>query len=158
MARKIQNNRAGTRSVNRSANRTARSNNNPEGRNQFSGGFRDIARDRPVATAAAAAGAVAAGVFLWSKRSQISEQLSHISDQIGEWSENREFETVGADSSYSGSSGTGSKGDFGSSGDFIAGTGTPSGTIRSGRTTSGSTRRGTGTKSSGASTSGRKLP
>ena len=57
-------------------------NNNPTGRNQYSGGWMDIARDRPIAAAAAAAGAVGAGVFLWSKRNQISDQLSNLSDQI----------------------------------------------------------------------------
>ena len=58
-------------------------------RNQSSDwGMMDMVRDRPVAAAAAAAGAAAAGLFLWSKRSQISNQLSHLSDQIGEWTEN----------------------------------------------------------------------
>ena len=47
----------------------------------------DMARDRPVAAAAATVGAAAAGLFLWSKRAQISEQLSSLSNQIGEWRE-----------------------------------------------------------------------
>ena len=47
----------------------------------------DIARDRPVAAAAVAAGAAAAGLFLWSKRAQISDQLSSLSDQIGDWTQ-----------------------------------------------------------------------
>ena len=55
-------------------------------------GFRsdvmDLAQDRPIATAAAAAAAVGAGVFLWSRRTQISNQLSDLSDQITEWAEN----------------------------------------------------------------------
>ena len=51
------------------------------------GGVMDMARERPVAAAAAAAGAVAASVFLWSKRSQISDQISHLSEQIGEWTD-----------------------------------------------------------------------
>jgi hypothetical protein len=51
-----------------------------------SNGVLDMARERPVAAVAAAAGAAAAGLFLWSKRTQISEQLGQISDQIGEWS------------------------------------------------------------------------
>jgi len=42
-------------------------NNNPSGRNQYSGGVMDMVRERPVAAAAAAAGAAAAGLFLWSK-------------------------------------------------------------------------------------------
>lgn len=52
------------------------------------GGVMEIARDRPMAAAAVAAGAAAAGLFLWSKRSQISNKLSNISDQIGEWTDN----------------------------------------------------------------------
>jgi len=64
-------------------------NNNPQGRNQYSDwGVMEMARERPIAAAAAAAGAAAAGLFLWSKRSQISQQLSNLSDQIGEWTEN----------------------------------------------------------------------
>ena len=61
-------------------------NNNPSGHNQYSTwGVMDMARERPIAAAAAAAGAAAAGLFLWSKRAQISEQLTNLSDQIGEW-------------------------------------------------------------------------
>ena len=48
----------------------------------------DTARDRPLATAAVAAAAVGAGVFLWSRRNQISNQISQLSDQISEWSQN----------------------------------------------------------------------
>jgi hypothetical protein len=63
-------------------------NNNRTGRNQYSDwGVMDMARERPFAAAAAAAGAAAAGLFLWSRRAQISEQLSGLSDQIGQWSE-----------------------------------------------------------------------
>ena len=54
----------------------------------WSGGVMDVARERPIAAAAVAAGAAAAGLFLWSKRSQISQQLSNLSDQISEWTEN----------------------------------------------------------------------
>jgi hypothetical protein len=71
----------------RSSNRGGR-NNNPTGRNQYSDwGVMELARERPLAAAAAAAGAAAAGLFLWSKRAQISGQLSGLSDQIGEWTE-----------------------------------------------------------------------
>ena len=74
--------RGGNRGGNRSKNR----NNNPEGRNQYSG-LSGTVRANPIATAAAVGGAVAAGVFLWSRRNQISEQLAGLSDQIGEWRE-----------------------------------------------------------------------
>jgi hypothetical protein len=47
----------------------------------------EAAKDNPVKTAAAAAGAVAAGVFLWSKRNEISDQISRLSDQITDWAE-----------------------------------------------------------------------
>ena len=63
-------------------------NNNPSGRNQYSGGVMDLARERPLAAAAVTAGAAAAGLFLWSKRTQISDQLSNLSDQMSEWSQN----------------------------------------------------------------------
>lgn len=64
-------------------------NNNPSGRNQYSDwGMIDMVRERPVAAAAAAAGAAAAGLFLWSKRTQISNQLSSLSEQVGEWTQN----------------------------------------------------------------------
>lgn len=72
-----------------SSNRRGTKNNNPEGRNQYSDwGVMEMARERPMAAAAAAAGAAAAGLFLWSKRSQISQQISNLSDQIGEWTDN----------------------------------------------------------------------
>ena len=61
-------------------NRRGSKNNNPEGKNQYS-------YERPFTTAAAAAAAVGAGVFLWSRRNQISEQLANLSDQINEWRE-----------------------------------------------------------------------
>jgi hypothetical protein len=59
----------------------------------------DTARENPIATAAAVGGAVAAGVFLWSRRNQISDQISQLSDQIGEWrsgSMNSDYEMAGA--------------------------------------------------------------
>ena len=76
----------------RSSNRRGR-NNNPSGRNQYSSdwGVTELVRQRPFAAAAAAAGAAAAGLFLWSRRAQISEQLSNLSDQIGEWTDNMNF-------------------------------------------------------------------
>lgn len=50
-------------------------------------GVMEMARERPLAAAATAAGAAAAGLFLWSKRAQISEQINNLSDQIGEWTD-----------------------------------------------------------------------
>ena len=59
-------------------------NNNPEGRNQYSGVI-GTARANPVSTAAAVGGAVAAGVFLWARRNQISDQIGNLADQVGGW-------------------------------------------------------------------------
>jgi len=78
------NNRGGNRSGNRGGNRGR--NNNPEGRNQYSG-LSGTVRENPLATAATIGGAVAAGVFLWSRRNQISDQIGNLSDQISEWRE-----------------------------------------------------------------------
>jgi hypothetical protein len=75
-------NRGGNRSRNRGGSRSR--NNNPEGHNQYSG-LSGRARENPLAAAAAVGGAVAAGVFLWSRRNQISEQIGNLSDQISEW-------------------------------------------------------------------------
>ena len=90
------NNRGGNRGGN---NRGGR-NNNPEGRNQYSG-LIGSARENPVMAAAAVGGAVAAGVFLWSRRNQISDQIGTLSDQISEWRE-------GLSSNADGSQDTGS--------------------------------------------------
>lgn len=60
-------------------------NNNPEGRNQYSSGWADGMRDRPFTAAAAIGGAVAAGVFLWSRRNQITDQIVKLGDQINTW-------------------------------------------------------------------------
>jgi hypothetical protein len=68
----------------KTSNRGGR-NNNPQGHNQYDRGWVDTAKDRPMATAAAAAAAVGAGVFLWSRRNQITDQISHLSDQISDW-------------------------------------------------------------------------
>lgn len=61
-------------------------NNNPEGRNQYSGMI-GTARANPLSTAAAVGGAVAAGVFLWTRRNQISDQIGSLADQISGWRE-----------------------------------------------------------------------
>ena len=72
---------------NRSGERSRSSkNNNPSGRNQYSG-LRGTARQNPIAAAAAVGGAVAAGVFLWSRRNQISDQIDSLSEQISDWRE-----------------------------------------------------------------------
>ena len=85
------------------------SNNNPEGHNQYSG-WMDTAKDRPMAAAAAAAAAVGAGVFLWSRRNQISDQISGLSEQLGEWtgSGGRELEMADASDDFTGTSASGS--------------------------------------------------
>lgn len=64
-------------------------NNSPDGRNQYSG-IMSSARDNPLATAAAVGGAVAAGIFLWSRRNQISDQIEYLVHQISEWREGME--------------------------------------------------------------------
>ncbi len=66
-------------------NKRSSRNNNPEGHNQYSNNWLDSARDRPLTAAAAVGGAIAAGVFLWSKRNQISEEVGRLGEQIGEW-------------------------------------------------------------------------
>src|SRR4051794_25832429 len=82
-------------------------NNNPEGRNQYSG-LMSSARENPLTAAATIGGAVAAGVFLWSRRNQISDQITNLSDQLTEWREG-----IGSDSSFAGE-------ESGSTGGFIA--------------------------------------
>ena len=94
-------------------NQRTRKNNNPEGRNQHSG-WSGTARDNPMKTAAAAAAAVGAGVFLWSRRNQISDQLSSLGEQIGEWTETMrsgsedELELAGGNDSFASGTTTGS--------------------------------------------------
>ena len=63
-------------------------NNNPSGRNQYSSDWMDAVKDRPLTAAATAAAAVGAGIFLWSKRTALSEHMSNLSDQISEWTDN----------------------------------------------------------------------
>lgn len=67
--------------------RRGRKNNNPEGHNQYTNDWMDTVRDAPVKSAAAAAAAVGAGVFLWSKRSQIGDQISRLSEQVTDWAD-----------------------------------------------------------------------
>ena len=49
-----------------------------------SGSFIDAVKDRPYATAAAAAGVAAAGAFLWAKRGQIGDMASSGMDKFSE--------------------------------------------------------------------------
>ena len=77
----------GDRGEKRSGNQGPRGqNNNPEGRNQYSG-MAGTVRANPLAAAAAVGSAVAAGVFLWSRRNQISDQIGGLADQVSEWRE-----------------------------------------------------------------------
>ena len=100
------NNRSGNRGGNRGANRgRAGRNNNPEGRNQYSG-MMSSARDNPLTAAAAIGGAVAAGVFLWSRRNQISDQIGNLSDQFSEWREGMDSDDQSADENLDASGGS----------------------------------------------------
>jgi hypothetical protein len=49
-----------------------------------SGGFMSAAYDRPLASAAVAAGVAAAGAFLWSRRNQIADSFSSGMDRLSE--------------------------------------------------------------------------
>ena len=81
-------------------------NNNPTGRNQYSNDWMNSVKERPIAAAAVAAASVGAGVFLWSKRNALSEQISNLSSQISDWTASmrgeQEFETMSSESSPSG--------------------------------------------------------
>ena len=90
-------------------NQRGSKNNNPEGRNQYSSGWMGTAKERPVATAAAAAAAVGAGVFLWSRRNQISEQISNLSDQFNDWTSSQQYGggSESGDLEYAGSGSSG---------------------------------------------------
>lgn len=90
----------------RNSNNQRNSNRSSMQPQQMVSGWADTARERPMATAAAVGGAVAAGVFLWSRRNQISDQLSHMSDQIGEWSENMRGRNDGSSMRSAGRSST----------------------------------------------------
>ena len=50
-------------------------------------GVLEMAREKPIAAAATAVGAAAAGLFLWSRRTQINEQLSDLTEKFGQWTE-----------------------------------------------------------------------
>jgi hypothetical protein len=62
-------------------------NNNDRSQQPMMSGWVDSAKERPFVAAAAVGGAVAAGAFLWSRRNQISDQLSSFSGQDSDRSE-----------------------------------------------------------------------
>ena len=59
------------------------------------GGFMDAARERPLASAALAAGVAAAGAFLWSRRGQIGEAFNDGMDRLSELKAERMGATSG---------------------------------------------------------------
>lgn len=63
-------------------------NNNPTGKNQYSG-FANTVRNNPIASAAAAGAAAAAGIFLWTKRERIGEQAGKMNEKVSNWRDNR---------------------------------------------------------------------
>ena len=63
---------------------TSRKTSSPRGRNQRERGWIDGAKDNPLAAAIGAAAALGAGVFLWSRRNQISGQIDNLADQVRE--------------------------------------------------------------------------
>ena len=85
---------------NRGGNRRSGRNNNPDGRNQYSG-VMGTARGNPLAAAMTVGGAVAAGLFLWSRRNEISEQIAILGEQISDWREGRDTDTSYSSSSAS---------------------------------------------------------
>ncbi len=108
------NNRGGKRAGN---GRRSGRNNNPEGRNQYS--------RSPLATAATVGGAVAAGIFLWSRRNQISEQIGNLAEQVGEWrdgfaSNRTSFDDSDSSESFTEASGSASAGGQRSQADIAA--------------------------------------
>ena len=125
-------------------------NNNPAGRNQYSSDWMDTVKDRPIAAAAVAAASVGAGVFLWSKRTQISNQLSNLSDQITDWKDNMRSSNSDDDYEMAGS------GDIGTASNTSgAATGaTSSRTSRSTGSRSTSTRSGSNRSTRGMSETG----
>ena len=134
---------------NSSSNRGRGRNNNPEGHNQYTNSWLDSARDRPIAAAATAAAAVGAGVFLWSRRSTISDQISNLSDQITDWTDNMRSSSSGDEYEMADS------GDIGTANTSGAATGaTSSRTSRSTGSRSTSTRSGNNRLTRGMSETG----
>ena len=135
---------------NSNSNRRGSRNNNPEGHNQYTNSWLNSARDRPIAAAATAAAAVGAGVFLWSRRSTISNQISNLSDQITDWKDNMRSSDSEAEYEMAGS------GDIGTAANASgAATGaTSSRTSRSTGSRSTSTRAGSNRSTRGMSETG----
>ena len=119
-------------------------NNNPSGRNQYSSDWMGTVRDRPMTTAAAAAAAVGAGVFLWSRRNEISDQISRLSDQISDWAGDTRSEDSGSEMAMAG----------GSSEPSAIGSSSTSGGNRSGRSASSKGRGSSNRSTSPAMSSG----
>lgn len=129
------------------SNQRGRNNNNPEGHNQYSNDWMGMAKDRPFTSAAAAAAAVGAGVFLWSRRNQISDQISRLSGQITDWADdmrsgnsgglNREFATT--EGSNESSSARSSRGTAGSRSSATRSTGSAARSTRGPTPSSGQT-------------------
>ena len=127
MPRNSSNNRSnnsGSSNSNNSSNRSERSSSNRSEQPMMSA-WRDTAKERPLAAAAAVAGAVGAGVFLWSRRNQISDQISNLSEQITDWAGNMQSGSGSSDYEMAGgmnqaddmtSMGSGSTGSSGRSG------------------------------------------
>jgi hypothetical protein len=107
-------------------------------------GVLEMARERPIAAAAAAASAAVAGLFLWSKRNQISNQLNNLSDQIGGWTESMM-------SSSGTSSETGDRTDLKTGrANLRTGAGSPSGTRTDARGRTSTSRRARGPRRTSA--------
>ena len=119
-------------------------------------GVMDMVRDRPVAAAAAAAGAAAAGLFLWSRRTQISNQLSHLSDQIGEWTDSMMSDDDGSSGTMDDTAGLTTTGRTRSGAGSRSASGTRSSSTRSGTSTRnrGMSETGGGNASLGAHSGG----
>lgn len=127
------------------SNQRGRKNNNSEGRNQYSSEWMDTVRDKPMKSAAAAAAAVGAGVFLWSKRNEISDQIGRLSSQISDWAEDmRSNMSSNPDRELALTEGPNESSAIESS----RATGSRSGRSTSSRSRTGSTARATGSQSS----------
>lgn len=87
-------------------NSDIQSNSNRSHSQPTTGGWADTARERPIATAAAVGGAVAAGAFLWSQRNRIGGQVSQMSEQVSQWSDKMRSQQGSSSSEMSGRSGT----------------------------------------------------